>query len=64
MTMVTAGQGDSLIATEPDASLVQDFNQAGGTGKPKYGQLAICYDPDAQAARARARRLWRWAAPG
>ena len=49
---------------QEDASLVQDFDQAGGTGKPKYGQLAVCYDPDVQAARARARRLWRWAAPG
>jgi G6PDH family F420-dependent oxidoreductase len=61
---LAADQGDSLIATEPDASLVQDFNQAGGTSKPKYGQLAICYDPDLQAARARARWLWRWAALG
>jgi G6PDH family F420-dependent oxidoreductase len=61
---LAADQGDSLIATEPDASLVGDFNQAGGEGKPKYGQLPICYDPDEKAARARARRMWRWAAPG
>jgi hypothetical protein len=36
----------------------------GGAGKPKYGQLALCYDPDEKAARARARELWRWAMPG
>ena len=41
---LAADQGDGLIAGEPDALLVQDFNQAGGTGKPKYGQLAICCD--------------------
>jgi G6PDH family F420-dependent oxidoreductase len=56
--------GGGWPSAQPGASLVQDFDQAGGTGKPKYGQLAVCYDPDVQAARARARRLWRWAAPG
>jgi G6PDH family F420-dependent oxidoreductase len=61
---LAADQGDGLIATEPDASLIGDFNQAGGEAKPKYGQLAICYDPDERAARARARRLWRFAVPG
>ena len=61
---LAADEGECLIATEPDASLIRDFNQAGGEAKPKYGQLPICYDPDKQAARARARRLCRWAAPG
>ena len=61
---LAADQGECLIATQPDAALIEDFNQAGGEAKPKYGQLPICYDPDEQAARARARRLWRWAAPG
>jgi G6PDH family F420-dependent oxidoreductase len=61
---LAADQGECLIATEPDASLVGAFNQAGGEAKPKYGQLPICYDPDEKAARARALRLWRWAVPG
>jgi len=61
---LAADEGECMIATEPDAALIRDFNQAGGEAKPKYGQLPICYDPDEQAARARARRLWRWAAPG
>ena len=59
---LAADQGECLIATEPDASLVEAFDRAGGEAKPKYGQLPICFDPDEQAARAR--RLWRWAAPG
>ncbi|MGH3404570.1 MAG: TIGR03557 family F420-dependent LLM class oxidoreductase [Streptosporangiaceae bacterium] len=60
-----AGQhADCMIATEPDRSLTDSFAQAGGAGKPRYGQIAVCYDPDLDAARARARRLWRWAAPG
>jgi len=60
-----AGQhADCMVATEPDRSLTDGFSQAGGTGKPRYGQLAICYDTDRQAARVRARKLWRWAATG
>jgi G6PDH family F420-dependent oxidoreductase len=55
---------DCMIATEPERSLTEGFSQAGGSGKPRYGQLAICYDTDERAARARARRLWRWAAAG
>ena len=39
---LAAGQGECLIATEPDASLIGAFNQGGGEAKPKYGQLAIC----------------------
>jgi G6PDH family F420-dependent oxidoreductase len=56
---IAAEYGDCMIATEPDGSLVEGFKQAGGSGKPKYGQLAICYDTDEAAARARARKLWR-----
>jgi G6PDH family F420-dependent oxidoreductase len=61
---VAAEHADCLIATEPDGSLVDGFNQGGGSGKPKYGQLPVCYDTDESAARARARRLWRWALSG
>jgi G6PDH family F420-dependent oxidoreductase len=61
---VAAEHADCLIATEPDGSLVDGFNQAGGSAKPKYGQLPVCYDTDESAARARARRLWRWALGG
>lgn len=45
-----------MIATEPDRSLTEGFSQVGGSGKPRYGQLAICYDTDREAAR----KLWGW----
>jgi G6PDH family F420-dependent oxidoreductase len=61
---IAAEQADSMIAVEPDADLVQGFSQDGGSGKPKDGQLPICYDRDEKAARARAREQWRWAAGG
>jgi alkanesulfonate monooxygenase SsuD/methylene tetrahydromethanopterin reductase-like flavin-dependent oxidoreductase (luciferase family) len=33
--------GDALIATARDEELVAAFDEAGGTGKPKYGQLTV-----------------------
>ncbi|MDP9842840.1 TIGR03557 family F420-dependent LLM class oxidoreductase [Streptosporangium lutulentum] len=53
--------GDGLVAVDPDAELVRGF---GGQGKPVYGQLPVCFDPDRQAAVERAHRLWRWSAAG
>ena len=37
---------DVMIAVEPEAALGEAFDAAGGTGKPRYGQLAVSYDPD------------------
>ena len=61
---LAADHADCMIATEPDRSLVDGFDEAAGTGKPKYGQLAICYHQDAATARQRARQLWRYAMGG
>jgi G6PDH family F420-dependent oxidoreductase len=61
---LAAGHADAMIATEPDGSLVAGFNQAGGSAKPKYGQLPVCYGADEGAARKRALKLWRWATSG
>ncbi|GLX00365.1 TIGR03557 family F420-dependent LLM class oxidoreductase [Microtetraspora sp. NBRC 16547] len=61
---IAAEYGDGLITIEPDADLVAKFVSEGGRGKPVYGQLAIAYDPDREAAVRRAHRLWRWAAAG
>lgn len=55
-----AEYGDALVAVQPDSTLVDRFQTSGGDGKPIYGQLAICYDQDEEAAKARAHRLWRW----
>lgn len=53
--------GDALVAVEPDPDLVRQFSAAGGNGRA-YGQLAVCYGPDEQECRKRAREQWRWAA--
>jgi G6PDH family F420-dependent oxidoreductase len=53
-------QGDILVAVEPERELVEMFEQAGGSGKPKVGQIAVCYDTDRDAAVQRAHEQFRW----
>lgn len=61
---LAAEHADCMIATEPSAGLVRGFDAIGGADKPKYGQIAVCYNRDEKAARARARELWRWSVAG
>jgi G6PDH family F420-dependent oxidoreductase len=49
-----------MIATEPRADLGRMFEDAGGSGKPRIGQLAVSYDPDPQTAVQRAMEQFRW----
>jgi Luciferase-like monooxygenase len=51
---------DALIAVEPRAELGRMFDEAGGTGKPRVGQIALSYDPDEQIAVKRALDQFRW----
>lgn len=51
---------DLVIATEPKGELLAGFDRHGGTGKPKIGQLPVCYDTDRDAAVARAHEQFRW----
>jgi G6PDH family F420-dependent oxidoreductase len=56
-----AGQkADVMVAVEPEAELVEKFEQAGGEGKPKVGQVALCYDEDKDEAIRRAHEQFRW----
>jgi G6PDH family F420-dependent oxidoreductase len=60
---------DHLIATEPDADLVDQWN--GVDGAPRIGdraravgQIPICWDPDKDTAVERAHEQFRWFAGG
>ncbi|AZM63870.1 MULTISPECIES: LLM class F420-dependent oxidoreductase [unclassified Streptomyces] len=55
---------DLVIATEPEAALLDVFDRHGGRGKPRVGQLPVCYDPDRDAAVARAHDQFRWFGSG
>src|SRR5215210_7349265 len=52
--------GDVMVAVEPQAELGEWFDAAGGAGKPRVGQLPICFDTDRDAAVSRAHSLFRW----
>ncbi|MGW0122934.1 TIGR03557 family F420-dependent LLM class oxidoreductase [Streptomyces sp. NPDC003327] len=55
---------DLLIATEPKRELLDAFDASGGTGKPRIGQLPLCYDTDRDAAVRRAHEQFRWSLGG
>ncbi|MFZ0041318.1 MAG: LLM class F420-dependent oxidoreductase [Solirubrobacteraceae bacterium] len=51
---------DLMIGIEPKPELVEMFEQHGGAGKPRVGQIALAYDPDRDAAIQRAHEQFRW----
>jgi G6PDH family F420-dependent oxidoreductase len=53
-------KADLMIATEPKPELGQMFDEAGGSGKPRVGQIALAYDSDRDAAVQRAHEQFRW----
>ncbi|MGA4545526.1 TIGR03557 family F420-dependent LLM class oxidoreductase [Uniformispora flossi] len=53
-------QADLGIAVEPEKALVDAFREAGGAGRPMVGQLPVSWDPDRDAAVARAHDQFRW----
>jgi G6PDH family F420-dependent oxidoreductase len=56
-----AGQkGDIMVAVEPKEELGKMFDEAGGAGKPRVGQIALAYDADREAAVKRAHEQFRW----
>jgi len=50
--------GDGLISTAPDKEVVQEFEDAGGNGKPKYGQITVCWASDEAQAKKTAHEWW------
>ena len=50
--------GDGFIGTSPDAEVVQRFEDAGGRGKPKYGQVALCWAETEDEGRRTAFEIW------
>ena len=50
--------GDALIATSPDPDLVERFEDAGGEGKPRYGQLTVCWAETEDEAIRTAHEWW------
>jgi G6PDH family F420-dependent oxidoreductase len=57
---LAGAKADVMIAVEPKSDLVGMFEDAGGQGKPKVGQVALAYDIDRDAAVQRAHEQFRW----
>jgi G6PDH family F420-dependent oxidoreductase len=57
--------GDGYIGTSPDEESMTTFDQAGGQGKPRYGQLTVCWAEDEAKALQTAKEWWpNLAVPG
>jgi coenzyme F420-dependent glucose-6-phosphate dehydrogenase len=50
--------GDGLINVAPVEDIVEHFQRAGGNGKPRYGQLTVCWAQDEAAGRQMAHEYW------
>lgn len=57
--------GDGLISIQPSKKLADAFNDSGGAGKPRVGQLTVCWAAGEQEALETAHKWWPVAAlPG
>jgi G6PDH family F420-dependent oxidoreductase len=56
--------GDGFVGTAPEPELIETFRGAGGDGKPRYGQLTVCYASSEEEARRTAFEWWPNAAIG
>lgn len=50
--------GDGLVATSPDAELVEAFLQSGSADAPRFGQLTICIAESEEEAVSTAHEWW------
>jgi G6PDH family F420-dependent oxidoreductase len=50
--------GDAFIGVSPQEELVQEFDQAGGGGKPRYGQITVCWAESEDEAKRTAHTWW------
>ncbi|HEX7743986.1 MAG TPA: TIGR03557 family F420-dependent LLM class oxidoreductase [Micromonosporaceae bacterium] len=57
---LAAEYGDAVVAVEPKEELLQLFEEGGGAGKPRYGQVAVCYGPDEAECRKIVHDQFRW----
>ena len=56
--------GDAFINTSPDSEPIERFESAGGKGKPKYGQITMCWAETEEKGRKTALEIWPNAALG
>lgn len=58
-SLAAAGRiADGLISLTPEEKAIEQFEEAGGEGKPKYGQLAVCWAPTEEEGRDIVYKIW------
>jgi G6PDH family F420-dependent oxidoreductase len=50
--------GDAFVGVAPEREMVEEFEQAGGNGKPRYGQVHVCWAESEAEARKTAHEVW------
>jgi coenzyme F420-dependent glucose-6-phosphate dehydrogenase len=55
---------DAFINTSPDEEIIGTFDDAGGRGKPKYGQITMCWASSEEEGAKTACEIWPNAALG
>jgi coenzyme F420-dependent glucose-6-phosphate dehydrogenase len=50
--------GDGFVSVAPDGDLVEQFEQAGGDGKPRFGHMTGCWAADEDEAKRTAHENW------
>jgi G6PDH family F420-dependent oxidoreductase len=50
--------GDGMIGTTPERELLAAFDRAGGSDKPRYAELTVCWAKDEATGRRTAREQW------
>ena len=56
--------GDALVNTSPEKEIVERFEGAGGTGKPKYAQVTLCWAKTEDDAKKTVKEIWPTAGLG
>lgn len=57
-TRLAATEGDGFIGVAPKKEMIEKFESSGGRGKPKYGQIHVCWAEDEASARKTAHEWW------
>jgi coenzyme F420-dependent glucose-6-phosphate dehydrogenase len=55
---LAAEKADGIVALAPDQEMLTAFDSSGGAGKPKYGEVTVCWGPDRTDALKNASRWW------
>ena len=50
--------GDGFFGLVPEAQVIKRFEDAGGKGKPRFGQVHVCFAEDEAEAKRVARQWW------